>query len=389
MAILKENITAKQLLNLIPDDELTSIIKDCAVDYQVKKLFSRNLFYLLLYGLMESSRVSLRSLEEVYKSKKFKFLFNLNKKQDVKFNTISTRLSRINVEFFERLYQTVYATFSELIPNENALSYKVTRVDSTMVCEVANKIEEGMMVANQSGRKKQIKYTISLTELLPSSVEVYTQQSALSEDVALSTVIFKNIDKKVDNIFVFDRGLRSRDHFCKMATEGFSFVTRINTNSRHEVLEDYDLPQNINIGNLIIQSDQKVNLFSKSKKQDHTFRLIKALNDKKESLWFLTNKLNLTIEEIIKIYKRRWDIEVFFRFIKQELNFKHFMSTNINGIKVILYMTLILAMLILMFKKLNNIGYKTATRRFYYQLDDLILEMVAVLSHRDPNLVFR
>jgi transposase len=149
------------------------------------------------------------------------------------------------------------------------------------------------------------------------------------------------------------------------------------------------LPQNLNIGNLIIQSDQKVHLFSKSKKQDHTFRLIKALNDKNESLWFLTNRLDLTIEEIIKVYKRRWDIEVFFRFIKQELNFKHFMSTNINGIKVILYMTLILAMLILMFKKLNNIGYKIATRRFYYQLDDLILEMVAVLSHRDPNLVFR
>jgi hypothetical protein len=387
--ILKENITAKQLLDMIPEDELTSIIKDCDVDYQVKKLFSRNLFYLLLYGLMESNRVSLRSLEEVYKSKKFKFLFNLNKKQDVKFNTISTRLSHINIEFFERLYQTVYTTFSDLIPNEHALSYKVTRVDSTMVCEAANKIEEGMIVANKTSRKKQIKYTISLTDILPSSVEVFTQQSASSEDVALSTAILKNIDKKVDNIFVFDRGLQSRERFCKMDTEGFSFITRISKNSRNEVLEDYDLPQNLKIGNLIIQSNQKVFLFGKFKKHDHPFRLIKTINDKNEALWFLTNKFDLSIEEIIEAYKQRWDIEVFFRFIKQELNFKHFMSTNINGIKVILYMTLILAMLILMFKKINNIGYKIATRRFYYQLDDLILEMVAVLCHRDPNLVFR
>ena len=84
---------------------------------------------------------------------------------------------------------------------------------------------------------------------------------------------------------------------------------------------------------------------------------------KMKPLWFLTNKFDLSIEEIIEVYKRRWDIEVFFRFIKQELNFKHFMSTNINGIKVILYMTLILAMLILMFKKLNNIGYKIATKK--------------------------
>ena len=62
-------------------------------------------------------------------------------------------------------------------------------------------------MAYKTGQKKQIKYTISLTELLPSSVEVFTQQSASSEDVALSTAILKNIDKKVDNIFVFDRGV--------------------------------------------------------------------------------------------------------------------------------------------------------------------------------------
>ncbi len=114
--ILKENVTAKQLLDLIPDDEFAGIIKDTDVDFQVKKLFGRNLFYLLLYGLMESSRVSLRSLEDVYRSKKFKFLFNLNNKQDVKFNTISTRLSNVNIEFFEKVYQIIYSKFSSLIP---------------------------------------------------------------------------------------------------------------------------------------------------------------------------------------------------------------------------------------------------------------------------------
>lgn len=151
--ILKENISAKQLLNLIPDDEFVSIIKDTDVDYQVKKLYGRNLFYLLLYGLMESNRVSLRSLEDVYKSKKFKFLFNLNKQQNIKFNSISARLSNINVNFFERVYQLTYSTFSSLIPTQSAFTYKVTRVDSTMVCEAANKIEEGMLLSNQYSKK--------------------------------------------------------------------------------------------------------------------------------------------------------------------------------------------------------------------------------------------
>jgi len=387
--ILKENVTAKQLLDLIPDDEFAGIIKDTDVDFQVKKLFGRNLFYLLLYGLMESSRVSLRSLEDVYRSKKFKFLFNLNNKQDVKFNTISTRLSNVNIEFFEKVYQIIYSKFSSLIPTKQALSYKVTRVDSTMVSEVANKIETGMIVGNKYEKKKQIKYTISLTELLPSSVEVFTQQAATTENFAIPTVVLKNVDKKEDNIFVFDRGVHSRERLCEMDSENFNFVTRILENSRHEVLREYDFAKGLKVGNLTVINDQKVFLFGRGKKYPHAFRLIKTVNDNNESLWFLTNKFTLPIEEVIEVYKRRWDIEVFFRFIKQELNFKHFMSTNINGIKIILYMTLILAMLILIYKKLNNIGYKTAKRRFYFELDDLILEMVAKLSNKDPSIVFR
>ena len=387
--ILKENISAKQLLSLIPDDEFASIIKDTDVDYQVKKLFGRNLFYLLLYGLMESNRVSLRSLEEVYKSRKFKFLFNLNKKQNVKFNSISIRLSNINVEFFERVYQLIYSKFSSLIPAEEGFTYKITRVDSTMVCEAANKIEQGMLLSNQYIKKKHIKYTISLTELLPSSVEIFTQQTALSEDETIPFVVLKNIDKRSDNVFVFDRGVQRRDNLCKMDDEGFNFITRITRHSKIEVLREYHLPKNLKIGNLTVLNHQKVQLFRLKKKFDNTFRLIRTVNENHEPLLFLTNLFDLPVEEIINTYKRRWDIEVFFRFIKQELNLKHFMSTNINGIKIILYMTLILSMLILIFKKLNDIGFKTAIQRFYYQLDDMILDMVVVLSGGDPNLVFR
>jgi transposase len=259
-----------------------------------------------------------------------------------------------------------------------------------MVCEVANKIEEGMVLSNQHKKKKKhIKYTISLTELLPSSVEVFTQQAALSDDIAIPKVVFKNIDKKADNIFVFDRGVHSRERLCEMSNENMSFVTRMPLPARHELIAELALSENLKIGNLNILHDQKVFLFGNHNKHTEPFRIVKTTNENNEPLWFLTNNFNLTINEVIEIYKRRWDIEVFFRFIKQELNFKHFMSTNINGIKIILYMTLILAMLILMFKKMNDVGFKTAKRRFYYQLDDLILDMVYVLAKQYPDFNYR
>lgn len=388
--ILKENVTAKQLLSLIPDDSFTLLAKNTNVDYQVKKLFGRNLFYLLLYGLMESNRVSLRSLEEVYKSNKFKFFFNLNKKLDVKFNTISVRLSNINIEFFENIYQLIYSKFSSLNLSKQQYGYKLTRVDSTMVCEAANKIEEGMILANQHGKKKHIKYTIALTDLLPSSVEVFSKQESISDDLTIPQLILRNIDKKVDNIFVFDRGVQSRTRFCEMDNEGFRFVTRMRK-SKVEVVEKNNIPDHLIIGNLRIISDEKILLFdSHHRKHLNPFRLIRTVNESNEELMFLTNMFDLSIEQIIEIYKRRWDIEVFFRFIKQELNFKHFMSTNLNGIKIILYMTLILAMLILIFKKFNSIGYKIAMRRFYYQLEDLIIDMAVELNHNSqPTIVLR
>jgi len=118
--------------------------------------------------------------------------------------------------------------------------------------------------------------------------------------------------------------------------------------------------------------------------------LIKTVRkESQEEIFFLTNCDELETTEIISIYKKRWDIEVFFRFIKQELNFSHFVSTSANGIKNVLYITLILSMLILVYKKANEIGYKTAVRRFDIEQDELITKMMITFAGGDPSLVFR
>jgi hypothetical protein len=80
------------------------------------------------------------------------------------------------------------------------------------------------------------------------------------------------------------------------------------------------------------------------------------------------------------MYRRRWDIEVFFRFLKQEINFGHFLSLNQNGIEVILYMTLTVAMMIMIYKKENDIGFKTAKRRMLIEIEEMIMIIVATLS---------
>ncbi|KAA6327900.1 hypothetical protein EZS27_023145 [termite gut metagenome] len=62
---------------------------------------------------------------------------------------------------------------------------------------------------------------------------------------------------------------------------------------------------------------------------------------------------------------------------------------NKNGIEVMLYMTLIVAMFVLIYKRTNEIGYKTAKRRFAMELQNLIISMIVVECGDDPSLFFK
>jgi len=65
------------------------------------------------------------------------------------------------------------------------------------------------------------------------------------------------------------------------------------------------------------------------------------------------------------------------------------MSTNVNGIKIILYMTLILSMLVHIYKKRNGTGFKTAKRRMKMELEELLTIMIVQLCGGNPYLFFK
>jgi transposase len=387
----KNDISVSDLLKLIPEDLLSGLSTETKVDYQVKKLYGRNVFTLLLYGLIETERLGLRSLEDFYNSTHYKVLFNIPKANTAKYNSLSARLATMNVDFFKKAYDAIYQECSSLYDETDlSLTHKISRVDSTMVCQTAAKLEKGINVGCKKDGKKQIKYTLCMTDFFPSSVEVFSQQCHISENLTIPNVILKVIDKSKDNVFVFDRGVSSRDVFCELDEKEYSFVTRLKTDARFEVLQEIELPAELTIRNLTILKDQRVNLYrSGTHIVEHPFRLIQAMDENGLKYFFLSNMFDLQAKEIMLLYKKRWDIEVFFRFIKQELNFTHFISVNENGIQILLYMTLILAMLILIYKKVNGLGYKTAKRRFMIEMWDIIAKMMIEYSGGDPSLVFR
>lgn len=391
--LMGKKISVVNLLSLLPDQELNKIAKQTNVNYYTKVLDGKSLLCLLLYSLIECRRNSLRTMEDIFNSQAFKFLFNIDSNKTVKYNSISERLAVINIDFFKQAYELIYERFSHYYNQQEIEEHKLIRVDSTMIAEASNKLIQGMNIGRKKNGKKQIKHTVAFDGNTPIMAELFTDKKYLSEDLTIPKIIFQTALKEKNAIFLFDRGVQSRSTFNKMSNENILFVTRINSSARYDVIENLDTGSSQEkAGTLKIQSDRKIRF---RKPSTHTcyqeeYRLITASNPvTKEEYYFLTNIFDQSTESILSFYKKRWDIEVFFRFLKQELNFSHLTSTSENGIQVMMYMTMIASMLVLIYKKINSVGYKTAVRRISFELNEFIITLIVKHCGGNPSLVFR
>lgn len=412
MSIFKDHkISIQKILELIPEDLLSRLAEDTKVDYCAKVLYGERVFNLLLYGLLTTERTSQRTLEDLFGSEMFKTLFCYDPGLTISRSSISTRLSTIDSDFFRLAYEHIYVEFSKYFSQQEQQKYKIIRVDSTMVSETCNKLKKGLVLGKKKtsgGEKtKQVKLTMSFDGLTACNVQLYTDSRYCSEDLAIPELIVKNAcktDSKV-NIYTFDRGVAAVKAFANFNSKEIRFVGRLKTNRRfHVVGSDQLSDAQRDLGDLQLLSSQVVNLSGKHAfDYDQCYRLVIAerkiktqpplpgqkanLRKTEDLFYFITNDLKLTPLEIAEIYKQRWEIEVFFRFIKQELNASHFISVSENGIKVVLYMTLIASMLLLLYKKLNNLGYKTAKRRFSIELWQTLVAIIVKECGGNPELM--
>jgi hypothetical protein len=235
---------------------------------------------------------------------------------------------------------------------------------------------------------KYLKLSVSMKGSLPCSVQIYNHQDFVNENIALPDAIFKNKYLN-ESVVVFDRGLQTRKVFNEFSNKNILFVGRIKTDVNYKLVRKIKSNKKHSSPTVELIEDIEVHLFSESKLTENTFRITKLrIIESDESLFLISNIFDVTAYEIADIYKKRWDIEVFFKFLKQHLNLKHFVSRNENAIKVMVYMTLILAILIIVYKKTNKInGYKVAKLKFEMELDTLIIKEIVKLCGGNPNKV--
>lgn len=174
-------------------------------------------------------------------------------------------------------------------------------------------------------------------------------------------------------IVVVDRGYVDYDWFGRLTAQDVFFVTRMKDNAVYEVVEKRRVPEK----GLVIR-DEVIRLTGPRAQKDcpHLLRRIEYISEETaETLVFLTNHTDFAAGTIAKIYKDRWQIELFFKALKQNLKIKTFVGTTANALKIQVW-TALIAMLVLKYLQLKA--------KFGWSLSNLVaLLRMNLFTHRD------
>lgn len=373
-----------ELLSMLPHSLLEQIGHSTDVDRNVSRLRGELMVKLLIFGMLRSNRLSTRVLEHFYNSELFR-AFSGKGGHTTRHSSLADRLSSMNADYFAELFGWASSRFARLLPG-NTLSRRIHRVDSTMCSISSALVAWGMRVGSppkEGPAKVQVKFTVGLRHLLPTSLESFFDQQYLSEEQALKQAI-RAAAPPPEELVVFDLGLKSRKTLQVFDQERVHFVTKGAGNLRYQPVGTHSQIKGRKADGLTFIQDSRVHLYSDGHHLlEHPFRLVQAqLEASGEHICFLSNVWELSAPDIARVYRARWDIETFFRFIKQELNIKHLINHSKNGVKIQLYVALITAILVMAYKVTNQINsFKLAKLQFE---EELLLLLVPLIQDKSP-----
>ncbi len=161
-------------------------------------------------------------------------------------------------------------------------------------------------------------------------------------------------------ILVFDRGYIDFAWFQKLTSMGVYFVTRFRSNSVFRVVQNLAVPLHRHI-----LADQLVHFYGTGTRDKYPGLLRRVLVDvgDGQTLDLLTNHLDLGASTVARIYKDRWQIELFFKALKQNLRIKTFVGTSPNALRIQIW-TALITILILKYLQLKA--------RFGWSLSNLV-----------------
>jgi hypothetical protein len=271
---------------------------------------------------MMSERLGQRGIADLYASPHFRRLFNTPLKHErLAHSSLSERLSEVEPEYFKKMYEEILNRYSNLYPAPRIGGMKLQRVDSSLVSEASNRLEEGLSWDNNKKRGQMLKYTINYDGMYGSFAKIHSENRYANESLALPENVLDHFKKSKEHadVYIFDRGQSSAEAFDRMrSTEALPFIGRLVANKKPHVPKEFDLTFKRFDGG-VLKQDASVQIYGCEKYTDkdgkerrreflskEKYRVIRFHpTDGKEDILLITNMFSVRAELVASMYRRR------------------------------------------------------------------------------------
>jgi Transposase DDE domain/Domain of unknown function (DUF4372) len=329
------------LLDFIPKRHFEYLTQQFKANRYIKSFPAWAHFVCMAFAQL-TRRHGLRDLEVVLNTKR-QHLYHLGVRHRVSRSTMADAAERRDWQFFEALGQRLIADSLTLYKDDTiALGLKepLYAMDSTTIDLCLKLFPWADFRATKAAVKAHT--VIDLRGSIPVFMAITTGKV---HDVNR----LKSIELQPNATVVLDRGYVDFAKLHSLRSRRINFVVRAKDNMRYEVA--HDMPFETGTG---VQSDQSIMLTTKKASKDYPQQLRRvAFYDAKTNLHlvFLTNRYDLPALTIAQIYKERWKIELFFKWLKQNLTVKHFFGNSQNAVKAQIWIAVCVYLMVLIARK--------------------------------------
>ncbi len=330
-----------QLMNLLPWRRFQTCVARYKGDYKVKTFKCSEHFRVMAFAQL-TYRESLRDIEACLRAMSSR-VYHIGMKSTVSRNNLAhtneTRDWRIYADFTQILINRAKILYSNE-PLGVDLKSTVYALDSTTI--------DLCMSMFPWARFRKTKSAIKLHTLmnLRGSIPEFIH---ISDGKIHDVNILDLLVPIPGSYYIMDRAYLDFERLYNLHMEKAFFVTRAKTNFKFK--RRYSNAVEKSTG---VQCDQTIILTTHypAKKYPEALRRIRFYDiERQKRLVFLTNNFDLPAVTIAKLYKSRWDIEIFFRWIKQHLRIKSFFGTSENAVKVQIWTAIATYLLVAIMKK--------------------------------------
>lgn len=354
-----------QLLKLFPRSEFESLVRQTGAEYAAKGFASWSQMVAMLFCQLGRAH-SLREIEGGLKSCEGK-LAHLGIEAPAR-SSLSYANARRPWQLFEAVFHGLYEKVSATVgggPRKFRFKNKLVSIDSTVI--------DLSLSMYDWAKYQRTKGAVKLHLVLDH--DGYLPCFGVVTDGTVGDVrVAQALRFEPGTIVVDDRGYNDYGLFSRWCGQGVFFVTRMKSDSRYEVLEQ----RPIFAPEAGVVADQRIRLSSEQARRDcpHELRRVEFMHPETgQTLVFLTNLHKLSAATIAAIYRDRWQVELFFKALKQNLKIKTFVGTSANAVKTQIW-TALICMLLLRYLMLRS--------RFGWSLSNLVAMLrMNLFTHKD------